>query len=147
MQAAKNFEMQRENKIEASKKKKQEDLKKANESKGDARKSYMQSTKALEKLIREEQKKQNPYVKDIQKALNLKATDFSIADKEMAEHLLEKERMKIKSNFIAQQNLNQVQIYQDKVSKLFEENENLNIDVKVPIFEEEEETPVNDKDQ
>ena len=49
--------MQRENKIEVSKKKKQEDLKKANESKGDARKSYMQSTKALEKLIREEQKK------------------------------------------------------------------------------------------
>ena len=44
----------------------------------------------------------------------------------------------------AQLQLNYIQIYRDKFASFSDENENRNIDVKVPVFEDEEETATND---
>ena len=52
-------------------------------------------------MIKEEKARENPYIKEVQEALHLKSTDFSLKDKLAAERLLEVERLKIASVFNA----------------------------------------------
>lgn len=71
------------------------------------------------------------------RALNLKIYDFSMEDKARAEQLLEREKFKAWSTYKAKNALKQVEIYKGKKTRALREKGAENINVAVPVFEDD----------